>query len=71
MRDAEAPYEGTAVVYNLTLITWDFELAYHVQELEEEAIEPALVTAHYQGRARGDHVPERPYGGQTLGAFLY
>ena len=59
------------MVYNLTLIIWDFELAYHVQELEEEAIEPALVTAHNRGRARGDHVPERSYGGQTLGAFLY
>ena len=59
------------MVYNLTLIIWDFELAYHVQELEEEAIEPALVTAHNRGRARGDHVPERFYGGQTLGALLY
>lgn len=35
----------TTVVYNLTLIIWDFELAYYVKELEEEVIEPALVTA--------------------------
>ena len=53
--------KGTTEIYDLVLTIWNFELA--IKELEDEVIEPALVTvqdeAGGQLRVTGGHASER------------